>query len=358
MSVEFFWQLPANADARYGDARLRKRGERLKDDPPPFTDGVTDPRGKRFNFFDYVEQIARAADLSGFDGVQIQHDVAGDESWIIAGYIARSTRHVKLLTEFEASRGSAVYAAKNAISFQRYTHGRFAWQITRGGDETARKRLGDTVASENVALRIDEFLTVARGVITEPSVTFKGEFFEVLEGGFKGPLAGHAVPQIYLNGSDEANLKLSARQADVHVFDAETVQSVTAQISQLNNLANDQQRTVAAGLRIDVLARETEEEALLDANRFHAQRERPNTLADTRIEGVLYQGFDSEQTGATAALIGSYQQVIEQLLTYVDAGISHFILAASPHLEEAYRVGEYLLPELREQLAARNTAAA
>ena len=96
--TEFIWQLPNNRDARYADATPRKRGERLEGDRAPFTAGVSDPRGTRFNYLDYLLQIARAADLTGFDGIRIQNDPKGDEPWIIAGSLAPPTRHLKLLT--------------------------------------------------------------------------------------------------------------------------------------------------------------------------------------------------------------------------------------------------------------------
>ncbi len=89
MTIEFIWQLPTSGDGRYGDAGQTRRGERTASSRPPFTEGVSDPRGDRFNFLDHLHQIARAADLAGFDGIQIQNDLEGDESWIVAGYLAR-----------------------------------------------------------------------------------------------------------------------------------------------------------------------------------------------------------------------------------------------------------------------------
>src|SRR5690606_22885313 len=142
-------------------ATLRKRGERLAGDPAAFTAGVSDPRGKRFNYIDYLLQITQAAELTGFDGIRIQNDHQGDESWILAGVLARASRHLKILTEFDANRGSAVYAAKNAMSFQRFTRGRFAWQLSSISDPALRRQLGDKAQDEDLLPRIDEFLTVA-----------------------------------------------------------------------------------------------------------------------------------------------------------------------------------------------------
>ena len=224
MSIEFIWQLPTSGDSRLGDATKTRRGERNAGERAPFTAGVTDPRGTRFNYFDYLHQVARAADLSGFDGLKVQHDLQGDESWIVAGYLARSTKHLKLITEFEASWGSAVYAAKNAVSFQRFTGGRQAWQISRGGDAKSRRQNADPVAEQDITARIDEFLTVARGVQTNTAFTYKGKFFEVLEGGFKGPLANHATSSIYLSGNTPEEFALSAKHATVHVLDAAPLQ--------------------------------------------------------------------------------------------------------------------------------------
>jgi alkanesulfonate monooxygenase len=218
MSTEFIWQLPARGDGHYGDAAVRRRGERSSNEPAPLSSGVSDPRGERFNYFDHLHQIARAAELSGFDGVHIQHDPSGDESWIIAGYLVRGTRRLKLVTEFEASWGSSVYAAKNAASFQRYSAGRFAWHLQAGAASSQRRKNADPVADEGVLPRIGEFLQVARGVLTRAPFSFKGRFFEVQNGGFKDGLDHQPVPQVYWSGTSQAAQELSAEHADVHVL--------------------------------------------------------------------------------------------------------------------------------------------
>ena len=207
--------------------------------------------------------------MSGFNGIKIQHDLEGDEAWIVAGYLARSTRHLKLITEFEAAWGSAVYAAKNAVSFQRFTGSRQAWQITGGADAATRLRHADPVAQADVLTRIDEFLTMAKGVQSEAHFNFKGRFFEVQDGGFRGPLANHATQSVYLSGNDVSELDLSDRHATVHVFDAAPLDSLVRSIAALEQRAKAQQRSVKAGLRLDLLVRETAEEALQDAPLLH-----------------------------------------------------------------------------------------
>lgn len=350
MSFEFIWQLPARGDARYGTARPRLRGERSPGEQP-FQPGVTDPRGKAFNHFDYLHQVARGAELSGFDGVRVQHDPAGDESWIIAGYVARGTRSLKLIAEFEASWGSAVYAAKNAVSFQRYTGGRFAWQLSSGADESQRARVADPVVNSDILGRIEEFLTVARGVISNAPFSYQGRFFEVREGGFRGTLSNHPVPEVYLSGDTQEALDASARHADVHVFPALGVADVKSRVNHLRELVGKQAQLrratpIAVGLRVDVLARETREEAAFDAARFAEQSE-----VATHTGSVLWPGLTARVGGADGTLVGSYNDVIDALSSYAGSGVSRFLLGGVPHLEEAYRLGTFVLPALRRRLA-------
>lgn len=339
MTTEFIWQLPTSGDGRYANADKTRRGERAAPGHIPFSEGVSDPRGDRFNYFDYLHQVARAADITGFDGVLVPHDLEGDESWIVAGYLARGTRHVRLIAGFDAGWGSAVYAAKNAVSFQRASNGRFAWQIVQGADAATRRRHADNLPQEDVLARIDEFVTVARGVQSGAPYDFKGRFFEVQGGGFRGPLGGNPLPPLYLDGASDASFALSARQADVHVLDAAPADELRPAIARLQALAAEQGRTLAIGLRIDVLAREDAQEAQHDAERYLAQ-----------------SGADRADY-ARRTLVGSYAEVEQRLADLADAGISSFVLGATPHLEEAWRVGEHLLPRLRARLAQDRQAA-
>lgn len=349
MTIEFIWQLPTSGDGRYGNAEITRRGERSSD-VHPYSPGVSDPRGNRFNYFDYLHQVARASDLAGFDGVRIPEDPNGDEPWIVAGYISRGTKHLKLLTEFEASRGSSVYAAKNAVSFQRFTGGRFAWQISKGGNEKARQALGDFIPEADISQRIEEFVTVARGVLTETNYSYKGQYFEVLNGGFQGALGNQKVPPVYLSGNSEASYELSAKVANYHVFDALPLTELEAEIVILNGKLRAHGRSVALGLRIDIIARETEKEAVFDARRIWEQSGQKQGIGDPVISHHLWSGLSSATNGAKATLVGSYEQVAQFLIDYSKAGITSFQLSAVPHFEEAYRIGEFVLPLVRSQI--------
>ena len=60
----------------------------------------------------------------------------------------------------------------------------------------------------------------------------------------------------------------------------------------------------------------------------------------------LWAGVGLVRGGAGTALVGSHEEVVDRIAEYHDLGIEEFIFSGYPHLEEAYRVGEGVLPVL------------
>ena len=63
----------------------------------------------------------------------------------------------------------------------------------------------------------------------------------------------------------------------------------------------------------------------------------------------LWAGVGLVRGGAGTALVGSHDEVCDRIAEYHEIGIDEFILSGYPHLEEAYRVGEGVIPELRRR---------
>lgn len=315
MSLEFFWTLPASGDQR------SRAFDQLGTGKPLYNPAIRDLRGATYTNFDYLAQIARAAELTGFDGVIAADSIDGDSAWIIAGAIAREVKRLKLITQFSPGIGSAVYAAKRAVTFQRYSNNRFGWALTTSANATERRALGDYIAEDKIAARLEEFLTVSKGVASQPKFTFKGEYFEVLDGGFGGPLSGLALPEITLRGASDDALALSAKYADIHEFDLGT-EDLDGRIATLDALAEAEGRQIRIALKARIIAHPDGQQALTDARRA---------------------GFE----GDAHTLVGDFISVTDQLLTLSDRGVDRFVLHAPRSLEAAYQAGEHILPLVR-----------
>ncbi|PTQ07754.1 hypothetical protein CLG96_16505 [Sphingomonas oleivorans] len=313
MTIRTYWQLDPAAEHSRSEPADRPRWQPV----------IRDVRNASINRYDHYAQIARGAAITGFDGLFIPHRDAHDDSQIIAAVVARSTPRLALIPEFPASVGSAVYAAKQAVSFQRLAHVRLGWAIAPDVDAKARARGGDHVPDEELVARTEEFLTVARGVHGRHPFTFKGRFFEVERGGFEEPLNRVAFPKVFLRGNSEEAVALSARQADVHLFDAAPIDALRHAIEALDRQALSAGRSVEFGLLLSIAARESEAEA--------------------------------REVGGPN-LTGSYDSVAGRLAELAAIGIRHFVLSASPSFEEVYRIGQFVLPRFRAATAPARAA--
>lgn len=348
--TEFLWQLPSRGDGRHATPGTRNRGGFGGPQVPTV---ATDVRPGNFGPFDDLGQIVLAAELSGLDGVLAPYDPLGEESWIVGGGALRDTRHARVVVEFQPAFGTPVYAAKVSATLQRLSAGRLAWRIQVETDEADARARGDRVAGADRYARAAEFLTVARGVWNEAPLAgagfrgtdfnFAGEYFDVVDGGFRGILSGLPFPTVYLSGSSDEALDLSASHGDVHLF-TETVDGVGDLVAALAERASARGRTVRAGLELPVIARESEEEAWARVERQWREVHPDSPVAheldlgDGRWAGFTELGYD-----APIGLVGSYEQVAQRLSGYVDAGIDSFVLTGRPHIEELHRTGEHLL---------------
>ena len=69
--------------------------------------------------------------------------------------------------------------------------------------------------------------------------------------------------------------------------------------------------------------------------------------ADLMVEPGLWAGVGMARSGVGVALIGDPQQVADKIRRYEDMGFSSFIFSGYPHLEEARRFGELVMPLLK-----------
>ena len=65
----------------------------------------------------------------------------------------------------------------------------------------------------------------------------------------------------------------------------------------------------------------------------------------------LWNGISTVRVNCGTAIVGTPEQVADELKAYWDLGIDEFILSGYPHVEEARRVAEDLLPLARDRMA-------
>ncbi|WP_026422158.1 LLM class flavin-dependent oxidoreductase [Actinokineospora inagensis] len=291
------WTIPTRGDGVTG---------RGWNPTPPLPEFLSDGRagGPAFTPFDYLHRISRAAELGGLAGVYVPYDPHGEESIVVSGSLGRDSRFLEVVAGFPAGIATPVYAAKLSATLQRAFAGRLAWRLEVDLDERVQRTQGDFVTGADRYARTVEFLTVAKAVWHGQDVDFTGRFYEVVKGGFGGPLAGLPFPTVYLSGTSDEALALSAEHADVHVFDLAPDDELDRHLARLGD------------------------------------RVRP------ALQATVHTREDAAELSGAAGLHGTYGQVAAQIRAYHDRGFDTFFLSAEPRLEEALRIAQHVRPLL------------
>ncbi|MDR2637997.1 MAG: LLM class flavin-dependent oxidoreductase [Zoogloeaceae bacterium] len=380
MSIDIFWRIPTHGEPRHHRSRTPYRGDWFPGDETRREPSLGGGGEDGYTYIDYLAEVAHAAEISGFQGGLIPTFPSTEEPWVIAPFLARETRTFRFMIPFQPAFQNPVLVARATASLQRATGGRALYNIISGGGGPEQLWWGDSVAHDDRYARTTEFLDVLRGVWKGGPFSYRGKFYQLEDSGLPDLLAREDYPEIYFSGSSDAALASASRHADYYLSWLEPFAQLGEKFDRVKEKTAALGRRIKAAVRVDIVARPTEEEAWREVERgfenidktvweryyatinsesVGAARQRSyrpttiNSYRDLIIEPNIWSGFSLLRGGQTQGIVGSYEQVAERLDQLVRLGADAFILASTPHLEEAYRVGEEVLPLVRGRSEAR-----
>jgi alkanesulfonate monooxygenase len=329
---------------------------------------------------DYLAQVARAAEQAGFAAVLTPTGTWCEDAWLTTAALTRETTRLKFLVAFRPGAVSPTLAAQMAATYQRLSGGRLLLNVVTGGDPTEQQRFGDWLSHDERYARTGEFLSIVRGAWSGYPYDFAGEHYTTA--GATVSVPPDPIPPIFFGGASPAALDVAARYADVYLTWGEPPAEVALRIAAVRRLAELQGREVRFGIRMHVITRDTAAEAWARADQLLARMDpaaiasaqasfaRADSVGQQRMSALhggstsdleiypnVWAGVGLIRGGAGTALVGSHEQVAERIEEYHALGLDHFILSGQPHLEEAYQVGEGVLPLLRRLTTPENPAA-
>jgi alkanesulfonate monooxygenase len=353
--LTFHWFLPTNG----GDGRHIVGGGH----------GTPAGAGGRPASVAYLGQIARSAEQLGFEAALTPTGAWCEDAWISTAMLASVSERLKFLVAFRPGLTAPFLAAQMAGTFQNLSGGRLLLNVVTGGESHEQRMYGDFLDKDARYERCGEFLSIIRELWTGKPVTVEGKHFRLDDAVLAQ--VPDPPPRVYFGGSSPAALDVAAEHVDVYLTWGEPPDAVGEKVRRLRELAGRHGRTLAFGLRVHTITRDTEEEAWAEADRLLAgisperiaqvqdglrrsesegQRRmlalNQGTKDGLEIHPHLWAGVGLVRGGAGTALVGSHRQVADLIEEYVAVGITEFVLSGYPHLEEAYRFGEGVLPEL------------
>ncbi|MFC9324256.1 LLM class flavin-dependent oxidoreductase [Kitasatospora sp. NPDC057015] len=354
MTLTFHWFLPTTGDSRQVVGGGHGSTPGVVDRPPTVA---------------YLGQIARTAEQLGFTGALTPTGVWCEDAWLTTAMLTQVTERLKFLVAFRPGQISPTLAAQMAASYQRQSHGRLLLNVVTGGESPEQRAYGDFLDKDGRYARADEFLDIVRRLWAGERVDHRGAHLRVEDAALTQP--PELVPEIYFGGSSTAAGAVAARHSDVYLTWGEPPAQVGEKIEWIRRLAAEHGRKPRFGVRLHVIARDTSEQAWAETERLLAgmSEERIRTtqaaLARSESDGQrrmrelhggaadrlevhpgLWAGIGLVRGGAGTALVGSHREVADLIEEYHRVGVDEFILSGTPHLEEAYQVGEGVLPLL------------
>jgi alkanesulfonate monooxygenase len=353
--LTFHWFLPTNG----GDGRHVVGGGH----------GVAAEAAGRPASVPYLGQIARSAEQLGFEAALTPAGAWCEDAWLSTAMISSVSERLKFLVAFRPGLISPFLAAQMAGTFQNLTGGRLLLNVVVGGESHEQRMYGDFLDKDARYERCGEFLHIVRALWRGESVSFHGEHLSLSD----AVLAQIPDPEplIYFGGSSPAALDVAAKYTDVYLTWGEPPEAVRRKVDAVRRLAEEQGREIRFGIRLHAIARDTHEEAWAEADRLltgisdeqirriqdglrRSESEGQRRMLDLNrgsrdgleIHPGLWAGIGLVRGGAGTALVGSHSEIADLIEEYAAAGIEEFVLSGYPHLEEAYHVGEGVLPEL------------
>ena len=348
--LDVLWFLPTHGDGRY----------------------LGTATGGRAVTLDYLRQVAQAADTLGFYGVLIPTGKSCEDSWLVASALAPATKKLRYLVAVRPGLASPTLYARMTATLDRLSEGRLLINIVTGGDPVENAADGIFLDHDQRYEVTREFLDIYRPLLAGETVSYQGKHLKVEGASVLFPPVQAGGPQLYFGGSSEAANAVAAEHVDVYLTWGEPPAAVKAKIAEVRRQAEARGRKVRFGIRLHVIVRETNAKAweaadelishVDDATIAAAQSvfARLDSVGQARMRALhggrrdklevspnLWAGVGLVRGGAGTALVGDGASVAARMEEYAELGIESFILSGYPHLEEAYRVAELVLPRLK-----------
>lgn len=326
------------------------------------------PDGDLRSSFAHCSGIVKEAERQGFRNILCpsSYQVGQDTLSFVAG-CAPITDRINMLAAVRCGEMQPIMLARTIATLDHMLEGRLTVNII-SSDFPGEK--------EDSAFRYQrsrEVVEILKQAWTQDEINYEGEIYN-----FKGLTTDPAKPYqtggplLYFGGYSPSALELCGQHCDVYLMWPEPKEALAQRMKDVHAVADRYGRTLDYGLRVHVIARDTEAEAReyaahivsrLDDDQGKSIRDRAldstslgvshqarnRELADMEgfVEPHLWTGIGRARSGCGAALVGSTDQVLSELEEYQKMGIRAFILSGYPHTEECKHFGSRVLPQMK-----------
>ncbi|MBX9606863.1 MAG: LLM class flavin-dependent oxidoreductase [Gammaproteobacteria bacterium] len=279
-------------------------------------------------------------------------------TWATA--MACNTERVMVFATSHVPTVHPLFAAKQAATIDQISAGRFGLNIVCGWFRPEIEMFGaELIAHDDRYRMADEWLTCMKRAWTEQDFDFDGDFYHIKQGFLLPKPVQQPWPAIINAGSSEAGREFSARHVDFNFITITTEEEAAFLIQDVKRRAAAHRRQCGVMTYGLVCCRDTEKEAreVYDSIVRHGDWEATENIM--RLLGIESTSFGNQETVRNLGerfiagwggypLVGTPEQVVEQMQKIHAMGIEGFILSWLDYLPELEYFGERVMPLLKE----------
>ncbi len=329
---------------------------------------------------DYNIELARLAEKNGFDyalsqirftagyGAEFQHEPVAFTHALLA-----ATEKLRVIAALLPGPWNPALAAKQLATIDILTKGRLAVNVVSGWFKGEFRAIGEPwLEHDERYRRSEEFIRCLKGIWTEESFTFKGDFYRFNEYSLKPKPVQKPHPEIFQGGSSRAARDMASRVSDWYFTNGNTVEGIKAQVDDIRAKAAANGHSVKVGVNAFIIARDTEQEARdvlkeiidnADPEAVNAFGHEAKQAGKSSPEGEgnwaksSFEDLVQYNDGFRTNLIGTPRQIAERIVALKAVGVDLVLAGFLHYLEEVEYFGKNVLPLVRELEASKAKAA-
>jgi FMNH2-dependent dimethyl sulfone monooxygenase len=320
--------------------------------------------------FAYVSRLARRSEEIGFDLTLIAelnlNDIKGAEApsldaWSTAAALAAVTRRLELMVAVRPTFHNPALLAKQAANIDHISGGRLSLNVVSSWwAEEARKFGVQFDQHDDRYARTSEWLDIVDKAWKDDHFSYHGKYYRVDDLVLQPKPISRPRPVIYAGGESEAAKNLISQKCDAYVMHGDPPEKIRAKVQDLSARREKWGLPpMQFGVAAYAVVRETEREAQDEVRRITDVKQNAagyenyqQWLANTQLEQrVSLEDYSVSNRGLRSGLVGTPEQVAEQVAEFEKAGADLLLLQFSPQLEEMERFSELVINSETRALA-------
>lgn len=354
MNLRFHWMLPKGGEVGMKTAQETSRVATTMSASPA---ALPDMEG-------WV-RFARSAEEAGIESVLLSFSRYEPDTIFVACAVGQATQKLKFIVAYRMGLMQPTTFVQQINTLSGLIDGRVALNIVAGSSTAEQRGYGDFLEHDERYARAEEFLSVCHSFwANNGDVNFEGKYCHVEGGKVYTPFLApdRAAPEIYVSGHSEQAQHLALTQASCWLRLIDTPEKLRPMVHRFRESG------VEVCLRLCLVCRPTHEEALNAAQALlppeDIGRQERGILSSSDSQTLkealavaddvgwlnrnLWAGLVPYYGSSAMTLVGAPNDLAQAFLEYKKIGVTQFIIAGWPKLDEMIIFGRDVLPIIRE----------